>query len=187
MIIAGIDYSMNSPAICVYDTEDEFKFENLKIYNIGQLKSIVGTFGNVDIQFHKEYESQEERFRNTAEWGTKILLDNKVTSAVMEGYSMGSSSGLVFQIAENTSLLKQAMQLNGIEFETPSPTSVKKNFCGKGNAKKDAMVDYFFDVKFPSSNLDTLLDRPKRLSKPIDDVVDCVAVLMMHKHFKGLA
>lgn len=182
-ILAGIDYSMNSPAICIYNTEDEFKFENLKFYNIGQLKTIVGTFGNVNIQFHKEYKTEEERFRNSTNWAIKILLDNGVESAVIEGYSMGSSSGLVFQIAENTSLIKQAMDLNGIDFSTPSPTQVKKNFCGKGNAKKDAMVDFFFN-KFPDAELDKLLGRPKRLSKPIDDIVDSAAVLLSHKHFK---
>ena len=28
MIIAGIDYSMTTPAICLYDDENEFSFEN---------------------------------------------------------------------------------------------------------------------------------------------------------------
>lgn len=182
--IAGIDYSMNSPAICVYDTTKDFKFENLKFYNTGTLKTCTGQFGNVHIALIPPYTTQEERFRDSAKWGLDILLANGVESATIEGYSMGASSGLVFQIAENTSLIKQGMSLNGIDFETPSPTSVKKNFCGKGNMKKDGMVDHFYDVVFPGTELHDIIKRPNRMSKPCDDLVDSVAVLLCHKHFK---
>lgn len=184
MIIAGIDYSMNSPAICVYDTEKDFKFENLKFYNTGTLKTCTGTFGNIEIALIKPYSSQEERFRESAAWAMNVLLSNKVESATIEGYSMGASSGLVFQIAENTSLVKQGMNLHGIDFETPSPTSVKKNFCGKGNMKKDGMVDHFYDQMFPGIVLHDIIKRPTRMSKPCDDLVDGLAVLLCHKHFK---
>lgn len=183
MIIAGIDYSMNSPAICVYDTTKEFKFENLKLYNTGTLKTCTGTFDNVEITLIPPYLSQEERFRVSAEWASNILKINEVESATIEGYSMGASAGLVFQIAENTSLIKQAMNLMGIDFETPSPTSVKKNFCGKGNMKKDGMVDFFYE-KFAGVELHNIIKRPTKMSKPCDDLVDAVAVLLCHKHFK---
>lgn len=180
--IAGLDFSYTSPAICVYNTEDEFKFDNLKLYNLGDKKTRVGTFGNISVEFFSPYSSQEERFRNITAWAGNILGINKVTSACIEGYSFGASSGLVFQIAENASLIKQYMNLNGIEFTTPSPSQVKKNLTGKGNAKKDAMVDRFQSI-FPGIILNDILG-VKPMAKPIDDIVDSFAVMACNEHFK---
>lgn len=181
MIIAGIDYSYTSPAICIYDTFEEFKFENLKFYNINGTKSRAGTYGNIIISAFQEYETQEERFRNICDWASDILVKHDVEEVCIEGYALGSSSGLVFQIAENASLLKQFMDLNGIKFTTPPPSQVKKNHTGKGNAKKDAMVETFH-AKNPGIVMHDILNI-KAMAKPIDDLVDSYAVLRCHSYF----
>jgi Holliday junction resolvasome RuvABC endonuclease subunit len=187
MILAGIDYSYTSPAICVYDTKDKFEFQNLKFFNFyadARKTKLNGQFGNVLIQNHPDYSTQEERFRNICQWAAKKLGDAGVEEVCIEGYAMGASSGLVFNIAENTSLLKQHLDTYSIPFSTPTPSQVKKNFTGKGNAKKDAMVAEFYK-RFPDGHLHTILGI-KEMAKPIDDIVDSCAVLLCHEHFKEL-
>lgn len=185
MIIAGIDYSYTSPAICIYNTEQELKFENLYFFNFyadSRKKKLSGVFGgNVFIGNHPDYTTQEERFRNICKWASGILTNFKVKEVCIEGYSLGATSGLVFNIAENTSLLKQFLDQNGIPFTTPTPSQVKKNFTGKGNAKKDAMVEEFYG-RFPNGHLHEIIGI-KEMSKPIDDLVDSCAVMLCHEHF----
>jgi Holliday junction resolvasome RuvABC endonuclease subunit len=180
MIIAGIDYSYTSPAICVYDTKKELIFENLYFFNINDKKKLAGRYGNIDIATFPEYKTQEERFRNISIWASNILNMFKVEEACIEGYSFGASSGLVFNIAENASLIKQYMDVSGIPFTTPTPSQVKKNHTGKGNAKKDVMVDKFHEI-FPVKLHEIL--GIKEMAKPIDDLVDSFAVLKCHGSF----
>ena len=186
MVLCGIDYSYTSPAICIYDTTKEFKFANLKFFNYfadDRKKKLNGIFGvgNVIIDNHPPYQSQEHRFSNICIWAQGVLRQNSVNEVCIEGYSMGATSGLVFNIAENTSLLKQYMWSQKIPFTTPTPSQVKKNFTGKGNAKKDAMVAEFYR-RFPDGHLHELIGI-KEMAKPIDDIVDSCAVLMCHEHF----
>lgn len=182
MKLGGIDYSMSSPAICVYDTNDKLTFENLLFFNINDKKKLFGCYDNINISTFPEYNTQEERFRNICNWASNILKHHGVQEACIEGYSFGASSGLVFNIAENTCLIKQYMDINHIPFTTPTPSQVKKNFTGKGNAKKDAMVDKFHEL-FPAIKLHEML-KIKEMAKPIDDIVDSHAVLKCHKYFE---
>jgi Holliday junction resolvasome RuvABC endonuclease subunit len=73
------------------------------------------------------------------------------------------------------------MNIKNIAFETPTPSQVKKNYTGKGNAKKDMMVAQFYE-EFPDIKLHEILGI-KEMAKPIDDIVDSYAVLRCHKHF----
>jgi len=184
MILAGIDYSYTSPAICVYDTDTELKFDNLKFYNMNDKKKMQGVYGdvhNIAITNFPAYLTQEERFRNICYWASNILKYGQVDEVCIEGYSFGASSGLVFNIAENASLIKQYMDLAGIPFTTPTPSQVKKNLSGKGNSKKDAMVAAFHQ-EFPNHKLHEILG-VKEMTKPIDDIVDSYAVLKCHSYF----
>jgi Holliday junction resolvasome RuvABC endonuclease subunit len=187
MIIAGVDYSYTSPAICVHNTDDEFKFEKLKFFNYfadsrkTKLRGVFGR-GNIFIDNPFEHQCQEHRFSILCAWASEVLWQNGVEEVCIEGYSMGATAGLVFNIAENTSLLKQYMWSQKIPFTTPTPSQVKKNFTGKGNAKKDAMVAEFYR-RFPDGKLHELIGI-KEMAKPIDDIVDSCAVLLCHSHFK---
>lgn len=183
-ILAGADYSYTSPAICVYDTTKELKFENLKFYNMTDKKTRVGVYGNIYIKLFPEYKTTEERFRNICEWAGNVLISNGVQEACIEGYALGSSSGLIFQIAENAGLFKQFMDLNQIRFTTPSPSQVKKKHTGKGNAKKDAMVETFYQMM--GVKLHEILGT-KEMAKPIDDLCDSFAVLRCHDYFNEVS
>lgn len=185
MIIAGLDFSYTSPAICVWDTETEFKFENLHIFNTNEKKKLTGKYGNITLSLHPEYNTQEERFRNICSWASNVLTIMGVEEACIEGYSFGASSGRVFDIAENTSLIKQFMDINGIPFTVHPPAKVKLRFTGKGGAKKDEMVDRFdslFGVNIHSIIGVNPVKRPK-VAKPLDDLCDSTAVMMMHSIF----
>jgi len=183
MIFAGIDYSYTSPGICIYDDVLDPTFDNLLFFNLmedANRNSIkkAGVYGNIRIDLRKKWTCAEERYFYNAEWTCKILADHKVEQVAIEGYAMGARAGLVFNIAENTSLVKQYMFHNGIAFETPAPTSVKKSFTGKGNAKKEQMVDRFHEI-FPHIQLDKVLGT-KEYAKPIDDLVDGFANMTTH-------
>ena len=181
MIIAGIDYSMSSPAICIYDTTLPLAFENMSVFVLNDTKKYQGVHGNITIDPHKLWDTPEQRYLQIAEWAMDKLNTYSVSQVQLEGYSMGSSSGLVFNIAENTSVLKQKMHSAGIIFETPAPTQVKKAFCGKGNAKKDVMCDAFYE-KFNFKPHNFIGGKPA--ASPENDIVDSVANMLMHPFFK---
>lgn len=175
-VVCGIDYSMNSPAICVYDTDTDLKFENLKLFSLSDQKTKIGTFGNIRLDLLRPYTSPEERYHNNAIWVRDILLELGVSEYAMEGYSMGSSSGLVFNIAENGGALKQMLWKAGIvQRESPSPSTVKKYHSGKGNSKKEPMVDAFNDLFMVQ--LHDLIKLKAPYAKPVDDLTDSWAVL----------
>lgn len=182
MVIAGIDLSYTSPAICIFDTKREFIFENINIFNCNNInKKLAGKYGsNVTIDRFSDYSSDEERYRNVCKWVSDILISFKVEEVALEGYSFGASSGLVFNIAENGSLVKQFMNLNNIPFTVPSPSQVKKNFTGKGNAKKPDMIDQF--DKLMNVKIHEIV-KVKEHSKPLCDISDSLAILMTHSYF----
>lgn len=183
LVYCGIDYSYTSPAICVWDSSKPFEFKNLSFYNYYTVKKYEGTHGkdkNISILMQDKFDNNEERFRRINQWAKAILMMHGVTDAMLEGYAMGSTSGLVFQIAENTSLLKQTMNELGINFDTPAPTAVKKAYTGAGNAKKEKMIDTFNKEHGVKIGLIIGADPEKPYMKPGDDLVDSYAILKMH-------
>ena len=185
-ILCGIDYSYTSPAICVYNTDDELKFENLRFYNfyVPKRKSgfLNGIYGNITITAGGQWSSQEDRFFSICLWAQSVLILEKVESVGLEGYAMGSKGGMVFDIAENTALLKNFLYHKDIPFYKQAPTAVKKDFTGKGNAKKEEMIAEF--NKRLGVNLKDILGLKKEDEKPVDDLVDAFANLMSHPYFK---
>jgi Holliday junction resolvasome RuvABC endonuclease subunit len=168
---AGIDYSMSSPSITVGPSKD---FKKCKTFFYTSKKKLEGVH-----QHHiygilvQPYEHEMERFSNITEWAMSILRQFKVTEVCIENYSMGSK-GKVFHIAENTGLLKYTMWKNNIKYYTPAPTSVKKQFCGKGNAGKDIMHEAFVE----QTKIDlTEVFHQKADSNPVSDIVDSYAML----------
>lgn len=182
-ILAGVDLSYTSPAICIFNEDEDAKYENLKFYGMKEDKTRnsakgTGVYGNIQIDLQRKWTCAEERYGLIRDWAGVILKLHRVERVQLEGYAMGIRAGLVFNIAENTSLLKQYMYLNGIEFDTPSPSHVKKNFGLKGNAKKPEMIARFHQL-FPHVQLDKQLGI-KAEAKPIDDIVDAFANLVTY-------
>lgn len=173
MMIAGCDWSMTTPAICLYDDHTPFTFDNCKHIFLTSKKSAARSVGNIHGMLMPEYEHDMQRFEIIANWGAQILKAAGVKQVCIEGYSMGSS-GKVFNIAENAGLFKYFMYKAGIEYITPAPTTVKKQFTGKGNANKDAMHDALVS-RYGVSVAERL--NLSASASPVADVVDAFAMV----------
>lgn len=175
VMVMGIDYSMTSPAITVGSSTN---FDKCKSFFYTDKKKLEGKFGdNVYGMMKQPYESEIERYNLISEWTMSIIKKFNVQEVCLEGYAMGASGSRIFNIAENTGLLKYKLWYNGISFQTPSPSTVKKLFSGKGNSNKQAMYDSFLErTKVDLSEImGTKSDK-----NPISDVVDSYAMLCYH-------
>lgn len=171
MKIAGIDYSMSCPSITVGSCKDFSKCHSFFYYVKKKYEGIHN--GNILGTMIKPYESAIERYENIALWALAILKAAKVTHVILEGFSMGSK-GQVFNIAENTGILKYVLYKNGIEVITPSPSQIKKYFTGLGNAKKDKMYETF--LKQTGVDVATIMSA-NLATNPVSDIVDSYAMM----------
>ena len=171
----GIDYSLNSPAICI--ATGDLSFENCKFYYVSSKKKYIGKFGkNIIGSEYKEWTDPIVRFNNLAEWalvsirsyGDMNLFDGNQTVHI-EGYSYGSKGQAVFQIAENCGILKSYLLSKKLKYETVVPSIVKKFATDKGNANKELMYEHF--CKDTKTDLMKTFDM-QTLSNPITDIVD---------------
>lgn len=170
-MIAGIDYSMTSPAITVGTSPD---FKKCKTFFYTDKKKFCNVYPESIIGMKSfPYESQEERFNNISEWALSIMKKFNVQECMVEDYAMGAK-GKVFHIAENTGLLKHKLWANNIIMYTVAPTSAKKYFAGKGNANKEVMHEAF--VQQTGVHVGDLLGA-KITDSPCSDIVDSYAML----------
>ena len=143
--IVGIDYSLNSPAICI--AGDNFDFDKCSFHFLTSKKKHIGKFGKNIFGYEiKDYNTPIERFSNISTWALDIIHKHKSNTAkvFIEGYSFGSKGQAVFQIAENCGILKYKLQMSpSMLYETIVPSVVKKYASGKGNADKQLMYDSF--------------------------------------------
>lgn len=166
--IVGIDYSLTSPSVCVihsglirmcaFHTKKEYKevqHENFRICLYPQIS----------------YTSEQERHDKLSGWALGIIVNyaGEQPRVNIEGYSFGSSSGRAFDIAENGGLLKHKLWTQDIKFNIIPPTTLKKFVTGKGNAKKEQMIEEFTRRHF---DISVVLSLKNANSKPIDDLVD---------------
>ena len=169
--IVGIDYSLNSPAICMAD--DDFDFNKCTFHFLTSKKKQIGQFGkNIFGYEHKDYRTPIERFSNISSWAMDIIHKYKQDTAkiFIEGYSFGSKGQAVFQIAENCGILKYRLQMSPtLLYDTVVPSVVKKYASGKGNADKQLMYDSF--TEHTKVDLIKMFDMGK-LNNPVTDIVD---------------
>lgn len=185
-ILAGLDLSYNSPAICVWNSDDPHDFDHIRFYNLGRVKKLEGTHGhgNVNVMVQEPFENDEERFRRVANWVKAVLVSEGVTHACLEGYAMGAATNNICQTAECCSLTKQNMNLLGIPFEIVPPSTAKKYFTGKGNAKKPEIISQF--TAMMGYDLVKSMDITSKDMKPVDDIADSYSMLRNHSIAKLL-
>ena len=169
--IVGIDYSLNSPAICI--AGDNFDFDKCSFHFLTRKKKYVGKFDkNIFGYEYKDFNTPIERFTNISIWALDVIHKNKSNTAkvFIEGYSFGSKGQAVFQIAENCGILKYRLQMSpSILYDTIVPSVVKKYASGKGNADKQLMYDSF--TKHTGVDLMKMFDMNK-LNNPVTDIID---------------
>ena len=178
--IAGIDYSLTSPAICVWKVERDdgyFDFDNCDLYyleNIQRWKSTGASSAGL-LNLHPDdypvWETEEQRHDLLTDWTMSIIQGCEV---FIEGYAFASSGkSYVRSVAENTGLLKHKMYKAKQSFTSVPPTVIKKYATGKGNANKELMYEAFTAELLTPSDLQIRL-RPnsKKLTNPVTDIVD---------------
>ena len=173
IIIAGIDYSMTTPGICIFNQKDGlFTFANAHHYFLSTLvKFDQFKEGNLEGINHKKWESPQERYTNIAEWAMALIRQHKVDRVFIEDYSFGST-GRVFHIAENMAILKDRLWDDFVQFETIPPTVIKKFATGKGNANKDAMYESFCKENLLVDLKGMLTPKADHSISPVSDIVD---------------
>lgn len=171
--IIGIDYSLTCPAVCVVDERPlvDDPLQNCKFYYLTTVKKYEGVFldGKIVGNLMPEWNTEQERHDKISDWVFSKSVEHTINPRVfIEDYSFGSK-GRVFNLAENTGLLKHKLYKKGIKFDTVVPSVVKKLATGKGNADKEKMYDKFYEET--GVNLMEHLDQ-QTLKNPVTDIVD---------------
>jgi hypothetical protein len=169
MIISGIDYSLNGPAICVFNGNNHFVFEKCEFYFLTHTKKYANTFfRNIHGRIFDDYEEECERYDSISDWVMKIITG--CDQIGLEDYAY-SAQGRIFHIAENTGILKYKCYEASIPVEVFSPSHVKKIATGKGNADKNQMYDAFIaETGIPLQTIIT--PNKKDVGNPVSDIVD---------------
>jgi len=175
-MIIGIDYSMTSPAVCLHRGKT-WSFRNCEFHffhkerkaDFSRIRN--GSTGLHPYEYPMDLDPGTERFDFLSDWVMRILNEHdKMGTVWMEGYSYGSKGSRVFEIGENSGILKLKLFSNGIPFRVVPPTVIKKHATGKGNADKRLLEETF--VSETELDLRTLLNQTKKQFNPSSDVVD---------------
>ena len=187
MIIVGIDYSINGPAVCVHEG-DEWSIDNCTIHFMSTVKKHCVEFFNGQVKgtylstkTEKDMYPQK-RYLVRARWVYDILGRLRYlplfTYHAIEGYSL-NSKGKIDSIIENASTLKTYLYLgDSTELTMYPPTTIKKFASGKGNADKEKMILQF--IKETGWDIhDIMTPDVKFGSGPVEDIVDSYFVAKM--------
>ena len=170
--VAGIDYSLTSPAICVAKIINScITFENCKFHYLKQNKS-QESFGEIFAHEYPKYTDDIDRFTKLADWAIECIrwYHNRASHVYLEDYAF-AATGRVFNIGENTGILKQKLRSSGFRYTTIPPTVIKKKATGKGNANKELMYETFL----AETNVDLqsrLTPKSTKIVNPVSDIVD---------------
>ena len=175
----GIDYSLTSPAVTVHNG-NHWDYNNCTFHFFLSEKKIK-LFEDVASSFQKQqffpylypevYSSDIDRYNCLANWVMDIVDKcDKIDSVTIEGYAFGASASRIFNIAENTAVLKQCLFMRGVPFEVVPPTVIKKWATGKGNANKLLLEDTFESEHFVG--LRNLLGQSEKQFNPSSDIID---------------
>ena len=171
MIIAGIDYSLRSPCVCVFTgtKKETFSFSRCTFHFLTDTKKYATFFlKNIYGERFQDWNQDFQRYKSIADWTMDKVMGCE--QIAIEGYSMGSK-GKVFHIAENTGVLKYKIYNSGIPLEVIPPTTVKKFATGKGNADKQQMHSAF--IRSNGIDLKRMISPDQKdISNPVSDIID---------------
>ena len=206
MIKIGIDFSLTSPAICVYknnkysfisffnDGVKDWKKSKSKTYRYhNELSNIIDIIPYTRKIDDSNYRNEQKTKMFDAFMIVNIIID-KIKTIIdddviigLEGFSYGSISSSTLDLAMYNSFLRMKLIENfGSDvLNIISPTEGKKMLFGKGNAKKEDMIQSFIDNRLEDDILkendfwkyckENGVDFKQ--PKPIDDLVDAYGIL----------
>ena len=197
--LIAIDFSINSPGICL--------LKDGKPYYISYLKPGTGTKKEQKLQeemnllddvtliyqpepnIDKQEMARVMRHRDIAEGICNIIAENtnpeEEYKIFFEGSSYGTSrfgTNSLIDLASASSILKSYLidRFNVTQLEVFAPTSIKKH-AGKGNMKK---MDMWYVYINDTSNIESGLwnfcqefKEDKKIMKPLDDLVDAYFIM----------
>lgn len=183
MKIVGIDFSMNSPGICIHEGET-WNHQNCRYAFLTPKKSLLARFpaehptivglplseSTVDTVRWNENASTIFDFIFPI-WGAKVAV---------EGYAFGVKSSRVFSIGEATGALKSKVFFGDMrlgissadDFDVYPPREVKKFATGSGNADKDVMYSSFIAETGYDFRVFFGYKPDQKLASPVHDLVD---------------
>lgn len=167
----AFDYSMTSPAMCI---SPDATWANAKVWFLSDKKKHEDIFLNGKIvgAQHWDWFTPEQRYHNISEHFIRIVAKEAANAeTVIEDYSMGSK-GKVFNIGENTGLLKHKLWTRDHKLILVPPTVLKKFATGKGNADKLQMHEAFL-----KETGEDLLSLGKPGTNPSSDIIDAYYLL----------
>lgn len=168
----AIDYSLNSPAFCVFNADGN-EITPVRFYFFAKKKCQIGSFHNglfVGRESKEPDPNPVVRYLTNANYAMEIVDKYSCDSIYIEGYSYGSVTSSFTSLVENVATLKVLAHQRGIELIPFAPSAVKKIATGKGNAKKAQMYEDGWLKRF-DIDLETMLGA-KRDANPISDIVD---------------
>ena len=192
----GIDYSIACPAVCLHDLSKPVGLDSLKFKFIKKTASKAeqarwekySKTSALDVEAHLQrscfsavvppdcVHTYEINAMDILSFFDFKIPEEDVIAIGLEGYAM-RAVGNVFDIAEATWELKRTLDSRGFNGRVAviPPTSVKKNFTGSGNAKKEDMIAEFnrrFDIDLAAE-----LGYPGKSGSPVSDIADSFAVM----------
>jgi hypothetical protein len=175
--VAGIDLSLNSPAICIIPpTPNEdvvVKFSECHFHYLTNRKIAIINEQNIHGELMGSWNCDEERYESISEWVIRILKSYKCISTGLEGYAYGAANpSRLAQLCENQGLLKYHMFKEGIHYNLYPPSNIKKMATSNGRSTKDQMYDAW--LKDTGVCLNSVFGRNPdgKIKSPISDIVD---------------
>lgn len=168
MSTLGIDLSLSSPSLCIHQSGG-FNLNTCIFYYITNVKKTVSSSNNLNGELWPQYHTDEQRYDIVSTWILDKIKKHGVTNIFLEGYAF-NAVGRVFQIAENTGILKHKIWQQNIPCTVIPPTVIKKFATGKGNANKEKLNDVF--EQETGFNLKAHLQLTPKQWNPSSDIID---------------
>ena len=207
MIKIGLDYSLISPALCIYkdgeysfisffdDYGEKWETGKSKKFNYHRELSKIMEMR----PYTREIDKKDYRTEQMSKMKSAKMIANLIVSRLkelvgddeviigLEGFSYGSISSSTLDLALYNSFLRiKLLEEFGEEcLVIISPTEGKKTLSGKGNAKKDDMIQAFIENRTKDEDIERCPlyqycknnELDYKNIKPIDDLVDSFGIL----------
>lgn len=152
IIKIGIDPSINSTGICVWDTRnDKHKYYIIPSKMTKKMKGFKNQYVELLPYDKKTPDINDYSIKESVKFDNiyyicnhidKILINPDMIEVYMEGVSYGSvGSAALVDLAFLNSAIRMLLKSKEIPFTIVSPTSLKKFACANGQAEKDVMID----------------------------------------------
>lgn len=140
--VAGIDFSLSCPAMCVH-VGDVWHIDNCQFFYLYSVKKWLKNVPKLQSRDFETFTIHEQRLDWITSWFLDILKSFDHPEVFIENYSYTAQSSSTHVLAEGCGLLKHKVWKSNFKLKTLPVTAIKKFASGKGNASKDVMCDAF--------------------------------------------